>query len=43
MPGLRFDGLQAYHGGGSHIHDDGERASYARQTMNLAVETSPFD
>lgn len=39
MPGLRFDGLQAYHGGGSHILDDSERAEYARQTMNLAVET----
>jgi hypothetical protein len=39
QPGLRFDGLQAYHGGGSPIRDDGERAAYARQTMNLAVET----
>src|SRR5688572_12776149 len=32
-------GVQAYHGGGGHIHDDGERAFYARQTMNLAAET----
>lgn len=38
-PGLRFDGLQAYHGGGGHICDDAERAAYARQTMNLAIET----
>jgi hypothetical protein len=32
-------GVQAYHGGGGHIHDDGERVFYARQTMNLAAET----
>jgi len=39
MPGLRFDGLQAYHGSGGHIADVGERAKYARSTMESAVET----
>ena len=39
LPGLRFDGLQAYHGSGGHIHDAKERTAYARATMEAAVAT----
>lgn len=38
LPGLRFDGLQAYHGAGSHIADIEKRTEYARATMNFAIE-----
>jgi D-serine deaminase-like pyridoxal phosphate-dependent protein len=38
MPGLRFDGLQAYHGSGAHL-PDAKRPGYARSTMDLAVAT----
>ena len=39
LPGLRFDGLQAYHGSGGHLPDAGARAEYSRTTMQAAVET----
>lgn len=38
LPGLRFDGLQAYHGAGSHVTGAEKRAEYARATMNYAVD-----
>ncbi|MSU69875.1 MAG: DSD1 family PLP-dependent enzyme [Opitutaceae bacterium] len=39
MPGLRFDGLEAYHGSCAHLPDAAARGAYARRTMELAVET----
>lgn len=39
LPGLRFDGLQAYHGSGGHLPDAGARAEYSRTTMHAAVAT----
>ena len=38
LPGLRFDGLQAYHGSGGHLLDANARAEYSRTTMQAAVE-----
>ena len=37
LPGLRFDGLQAYHGSGGHLPDAGARAEYSCTTMHAAV------
>jgi D-serine deaminase-like pyridoxal phosphate-dependent protein len=39
LPGLRFDGLQAYYGGLAHLHDAAERDKCALRSMELAVET----
>jgi len=39
LPGLRFDGLQAYEGHLVNVRDPQERAHRTRQAMQLAVET----
>ena len=38
-PGLRFDGLHAYHGHAVNMTDIDERTAAARQSMQLAVDT----
>ncbi|MHA3977826.1 DSD1 family PLP-dependent enzyme [Halovulum sp. GXIMD14794] len=38
-PGLRFAGLQAYHGSAQHIRDAGERAATVAGVADLARET----
>lgn len=42
LPGLRFDGLQAYHGSGGHLPDANAWAEYSRTTMQAAVATRRF-
>lgn len=39
IPGLRFDGIQAYHGSGAHLKTAAERTEYARSTMEEALAT----
>ncbi|MEL6208749.1 MAG: DSD1 family PLP-dependent enzyme [Pseudomonadota bacterium] len=39
LPGLRFDGLQAYHGGAQQIRDPEGRAGAIRQAAALVEET----
>jgi 3-hydroxy-D-aspartate aldolase len=38
-PGLKFGGLQAYHGPAQHIHDPHERAGAAQRVIELARAT----
>ena len=38
-PGLRFRGLQAYHGKAQHIRDFGERRAAVRQAAELTLQT----
>lgn len=39
MPGIRFDGLQAYHGHVIGVQDVEERRKAARSTIQLAIDT----
>lgn len=38
LPGLRFDGIQAYHGGIQHVRGEEERRAAARQVSEAAHE-----